>query len=86
MRISSIPKNNFFLPRGGFDGSVEFKNVTFTYPDQSEPVLDDISFKIEPGEKVAILGHVGSGKTTIGRLIAGLYEADSGKILLMMLI
>ena len=76
------PKDNFFLPRGRFDGSIEFKNVTFTYPDQSEPVLDDISFKIEPGEKVAILGHVGSGKTTIGRLIAGLYEADSGKILI----
>ncbi len=76
------PKDNFFLPRGRFDGSIEFKNVTFTYPEQSEPVLDDISFKIEPGEKVAILGHVGSGKTTIGRLIAGLYEADSGKILI----
>ncbi len=76
------PKDNFFLPRGRFDGSIEFKNVSFTYPDQSEPVLDDISFKIERGEKVAILGHVGSGKTTIGRLIAGLYEADSGKILI----
>ena len=56
--------------------------MTFTYPDQAEPVLDDVSFKIEPGDKVAILGHVGSGKTTIGRLIAGLYEADSGKILI----
>ena len=41
------PKDNFFLPRGRFDGSIEFKNVTFTYPDQSEPVLDDISFKID---------------------------------------
>ena len=76
------PKSNFFLPRGKFDGSIEFKNVSFKYPDQSEPVLDDVSFKIEAGERIAILGHVGSGKTTIGRLIAGLYEADSGKILI----
>ena len=45
------------------------------------PVLQNVSFKIEPGERVAILGHVGSGKTTIGRLIAGLYEADSGMVL-----
>ena len=76
------PKSNFFLPRGKFDGSIEFKNVSFKYPDQSEPVLDDVSFKIEAGERIAILGHVGSGKTTIGRLIAGLYEADTGKILI----
>ena len=76
------PKNNFFLPRGGFKGGIEFRDVTFTYPDQAEPVLNEVSFKIAPGEKVAILGHVGSGKTTIGRLIAGLYEADSGKILI----
>ena len=45
-------------------------------------MLYDVSFKIEPGEKIAILGHVGSGKTTIGRLIAGIYEADSGTILI----
>ena len=63
------------------NGNVEFKDVTFTYPDQQEPVLDNVSFNIKAGERVAILGHVGSGKTTIGRLIAGLYEADSGMIL-----
>ena len=70
-----------FLPRNQFKGSVEFKDVTFTYPGQQEPVLQNVSFKVEPGERVAILGHVGSGKTTIGRLIAGLYEADSGMVL-----
>jgi ATP-binding cassette subfamily C protein LapB len=76
------PKSNFFLPRNNFKGSIEFKNVNFTYPEQTEQVLYDVSFKIEPGEKIAILGHVGSGKTTIGRLISGIYEADSGTILI----
>ena len=75
------PDEYFFLPRNKFEGDIEFKDVTFTYPGQQEPVLDGVSFKIKSGERVAILGHVGSGKTTIGRLIAGLYEPDSGMIL-----
>ena len=75
------PQERSFLPRNQFRGSVEFKDVTFTYPGQQEPVLQNVSSKVEPGERVAILGHVGSGKTTIGRLIAGLYEADSGMVL-----
>jgi ATP-binding cassette subfamily C protein LapB len=76
------PQDHSFLPRNGFKGSIEFKNVTFTYPGQQEPVLDDVSFKINAEENVAILGHVGSGKTTIGRLVAGLYEPDAGVILI----
>ena len=76
------PDEYFFLPRNKFRGEIEFKDVTFTYPGQQEPVLDSVSFKIKSGERIAILGHVGSGKTTIGRLIAGLYEADSGMILI----
>ena len=79
------PQDHSFLPRNGFKGSIEFKNVTFTYPGQQEPVLDDVSFKINAEENVAILGHVGSGKTTIGRLVAGLYEPDSGVILIQFL-
>ena len=74
------PQDKVFMPRGRFSGSIEFKNVTFTYPGQQQPVLQDVSFKVQPGERVAVLGHVGSGKTTIGRLIAGLYEPDSGTI------
>ena len=76
------PPEYFFLPRNKIDGSIEFKDVSFTYPSQQEPVLNNVSFKIKPGERVAILGHVGSGKTTIGRLISGLYEADSGIIMM----
>lgn len=76
------PPEKVFMPRGRFKGAIEFRNVTFTYPGQQQPVLNDVSFKILPGERVAILGHVGSGKTTISRLIAGLYEADSGTIMI----
>ena len=65
------PEDRSFLPRNQFKGSVEFKDVTLPILVQQEPVLQNVSFKIEPGERVAILGHVGSGKTTIGRLIAG---------------
>ena len=75
------PDEYYFLPRKDLKGTLEFKDVTFTYPGQQEPVLDNVSFNIGAGERIAILGHVGSGKTTIGRLIAGLYEADSGMIL-----
>jgi ATP-binding cassette subfamily C protein LapB len=76
------PLEKAFLPRGRMKGDIEFKNVSFSYPGQQTKVLEDVSFKIRSGEKVAILGHVGSGKTTISRLIAGLYEADSGSILI----
>ena len=59
-------KVTFFYLKNNFKGSMKnLQNVNFTYPDQTEQVLYDVSFKIEPGEKIAILGHVGSGKTTI---------------------
>ena len=74
------PKGHSFLPRGRLRGKIEFKNVSFTYPGQQIPSLDDVSFSIEAGERVAILGHVGSGKTTISRLISGLYAASEGTI------
>jgi ATP-binding cassette subfamily C protein LapB len=82
MQPTEHPHEKVFMPRGRFKGAIEFRNVCFTYPGQQQPVLNDVSFKIQPGERVAILGHVGSGKTTISRLIAGLYEADSGTILI----
>ena len=70
------------LSRPILDGEIEFKNVTFTYPGSKEPTLRDLSFKITSGEKVAILGKMGSGKSTIARLLAGLYEPDVGSILI----
>jgi len=60
--------------------SVEFKNVTFSYPKSDKPVIENLSFKITPGEKLAIVGNNGAGKTTIIKLLCGLYKPDSGTI------
>ena len=69
-----------FVERPPFSGLIEFKNVTFTYPDEEKPALQNVSFTIHPGEKVAIIGKIGSGKSTIVKLLLGLYEPDSGDI------
>lgn len=61
-------------------GRVEFRDVEFSYPGQSTPSLNHISFTIEPGEKIGIIGAVGSGKTTIERLLLNLYEPTSGSV------
>ena len=71
-----------YMARPNFQGSIEFKDVTFTYPGASKPSLDKVSFSIAPGEKVAIVGKVGSGKTTLSKLILGLYKPDSGTVLM----
>jgi len=63
-------------------GKIEFRNVSFTYDDTNITALKDISFTIEEGQTVAILGKTGSGKSTILDLIARLYDVDSGKILI----
>ncbi|MCQ2515977.1 MAG: ABC transporter ATP-binding protein/permease [Saccharofermentans sp.] len=62
--------------------SVEFKDVTFTYKGNSEPSLNHISLKIEPGQTVGVIGRTGSGKSTLASLIAGIYKPDSGQILI----
>lgn len=64
-----------------FDGKIEFKNVHFSYDDNQE-VLKGISFKVNPGETVAIVGATGAGKSTIISLITRLYDINSGRILL----
>lgn len=62
-------------------GELEFKNVTFTYPDGDEPVLENISFKIGMGETLAIIGGTGSGKTALISLMLRLYDIQKGEIL-----
>lgn len=76
------PSGREFLHRPEFKGGVTFKNVTFRYPDQPTDALSEISFSIKPGEKVAFIGRVGSGKSSIEKLILGLYEPTEGSILL----
>ena len=59
------------------DVGIEFKNVSFSYEDEN--VLDDISFKVNKGERVALVGSSGSGKTTIARLAARFYDIKTGE-------
>lgn len=61
-------------------GEIEFKNVTFAYNQSTEPVLNDISFKVNKGETVAIIGGTGSGKTTLLNLMLRFYDATNGEI------
>jgi len=63
-------------------GKVEFRNVGFRYPGAPERALDGLSFTVNPGEHVALLGRVGSGKSTIARLVLGLYPPEEGLIMI----
>ncbi|MGC1106742.1 MAG: ABC transporter ATP-binding protein [Candidatus Acidiferrales bacterium] len=60
----------------------EFKNVSFSYPGHSRVVLGNVSFRLEPGERIALVGENGQGKTTIVKLLVRLYDVTSGQILL----
>ena len=63
-------------------GKIEFRNVSFTYPDTGIKALKDVSFFVKPGESLAIIGTTGSGKSTISNLISRLYDARDGEILI----
>lgn len=63
-------------------GKIEFRNVDFSYPDATRPTISGLSFQIGVGETVALVGENGSGKSTIAKLIAGLYRPASGTILI----
>ena len=63
-------------------GEIEFRNLTFTYPEEEEPTLCDINLHIEAGQTVAFVGNVGSGKSTLVSLVARLYDAEPGQVLI----
>ena len=75
--ISAAPKKN----TEGLKGEIEFRNVWFAYNDD-DYVLRDVSFKVKPGEKVALVGHTGAGKTSIINLLCRFYEINKGQILI----
>ena len=79
---SERPEGRSWITRAGFKGAISFSNVHFAYPDQNEDTLNGVSFTIKPGEKVAILGQIGSGKSTIARLLLGLYSPRVGSVML----
>jgi ATP-binding cassette subfamily C protein LapB len=70
------------LRRPWLEGRIAFRDVSFRYPGSSALALDRVSFSIEPGERVAIIGRVGSGKSTIARLILGLFTPESGAVVI----
>lgn len=69
-----------FVHRAEIRGEIEFRDVTFSYAVDTEPALKNVSFKLHPGEHVVVLGRVGSGKTTLQKLIMGLYAPTSGAV------
>jgi ATP-binding cassette subfamily C protein LapB len=74
------PAGTQFVHRPILRGAIEFRDVEFTYPNQPLPALDGVSFSIRPGERVAIIGKIGSGKSTIEKLILGFYQPQKGAI------
>jgi ATP-binding cassette subfamily C protein LapB len=76
------PADKHFVSLPHVAGRIEFRDVTFKYPGQSHPAVKNMSFAIEPGEHIGIIGAVGSGKTTLARLLVNLYQQESGAVLL----
>jgi len=76
------PEGKSFLHRSNLSGAVEFRNVTFSYSGQGNAAIKQMSFTIEPGEKVGLIGKMGSGKTTIQKLCMGFHRPKEGTILL----
>lgn len=67
-------------PLEHLEGTIRFKNVSFTYPDTGIQALKNVNFEVKPGEILAIIGRTGSGKTTIAKLLMRMYDADQGQI------
>ncbi|WP_201353697.1 type I secretion system permease/ATPase [Hydrogenimonas urashimensis] len=76
------PEAKEFVQKPHFEGKIEFKDVTFSYPDEERPAIQNVSFTIAPGERVGLIGRIGSGKSTILKLAMHLYEPDEGAVLI----
>ena len=86
-RINEVLDEEISVKEGNFDGktkevgTIEFKNVSFKYPDADEYVLKDISFKVNKGETIAFIGSTGSGKSTLINLVPRFYDVSDGEVL-----
>ncbi len=76
------PAGKAFLHRPTFKGDIEFRDVVFRYPGQETKALDRVNFRIGAGERVGIIGRVGCGKSTISRLMIGVYEPTEGAVMI----
>jgi len=85
-RIMSLERerspSRTYVSRRIEEGRIAFENVSFKYPNQQELALDKVSFKVAPGERIGIIGRIGSGKTTVGRMMVGFYEPHEGRVLI----
>lgn len=71
-----------FVSRPDLRGAIEFRNVSFSYPGSEQASLSGVSFSLRPGERVGIIGRIGSGKTTLEKLVLGLYQPSEGSVLI----
>ena len=71
-----------FVARAQLRGKITFDKVTFSYPGEQQTAVEQVSFNIDAGEHVAIIGRIGSGKTTLQKLMTGLYRPSSGAVLI----
>lgn len=76
------PAGKHFISMPRIEGKIEFRDVEFKYPGQSHPALKKLTLTINPGEHIGIIGAVGSGKTTLARLLVNLYQPTNGAVLL----
>ena len=80
-RSSKIINNGTIVPQS-IIGKIEFRNVSFIYPNTGVKALNSVSFVINPGERIAIIGRTAAGKTTIAELLLRLFDVTSGEILI----
>lgn len=79
---SERPHGHKFITRPNLKGDIEFRDVSFSYDDTEHSAINNVTFSIKPGEKVAIIGRIGSGKSTVAKLLLNLYQPKHGSILL----
>lgn len=77
---SDVHNNGYYIPENDIKGCIEFRNLTFKYQNAQESVLDNLNFSIREGEKIAIIGSSGSGKSTIAKLLIGILTKCEGNI------